>query len=173
MTAKQKTYWTFFAATAVVYAALFYVAEIKLKQMSGGLQAFDFRIGGYSHADAQEFLYALTPGGTEHYLNVVQAIDTLFPAMLTAVLSIGIYHLSGQLNRYRRLVLSAAPLAYIGFDFWENELISQMLQFNGEELPIALVSAASDATIMKFVTLGVSVMIVLTLFALRWKNRDV
>jgi len=170
MTIGAKLFWGLVAFTALVYGALGYTSGIVLRGMSGGLPSFDFRSSGYSHEEAQDFLYALSTGGTEYYLNVVQKIDTVFPALLTAVLTIGIYHLMRGGSALLRLVLLAAPLAYAGFDYWENGLVRQMLQFIGEELPRELSSLASIATVSKFAALGAAVLILLALMVLRWRQ---
>lgn len=167
-----KIFWVLVAATFAVYAVLGYASGIILRRMSNGLPSFDFRATGYTHSEAQDFIYALTTGGTDYYLGDVQRLDTVFPAMLTLVLVIAIYHLMRGRARAWQIVLAASPLAYAWFDYRENGLVRQMLQFNAEQLPVDLVSLANSATIMKYSTLGFSVLVLIILLVKRRRTRS-
>ncbi|MFT4715755.1 MAG: hypothetical protein ACI861_001180 [Paracoccaceae bacterium] len=167
MTRRAQLFWVLVGLTVIVYGALGYTSGIVLRQMSGGLLSFDFRSAGYSYAEAQAFLSSLTPAGTEYYLNTVLRIDAVFPALLTMVLAIIILHLTQVSEPLLRAFVAVPPFAYAGFDYWENALVRQMLQFPGDQLPETLVSLASGATMSKFVALVVSAVIVFGLLVLR------
>lgn len=74
---------------AVMLGLLTYMNAVTLPKISAaaeGLLPFDLRATGYSEAEAQAFLTALSPEGRALYQGTQHRLDTLYPPLLALVL---------------------------------------------------------------------------------------
>jgi len=147
-------YWVLVAATAVVYVYLVFAVGAHLKVLAGGQEAFDLRLSGYAMTDVQAYMSAMAPETPDYYTQVVRRVDTAFPVMFTAVLSIAIWFKTGGAQR----AFVFLPIAYGVFDLFENAAISAMLEAGPDGLTPEIVGVASRLTILKFATLGLAML---------------
>jgi hypothetical protein len=119
-----------------------------LNDLAGALP-FDLRPSGYSQADTVGLLEALGGTGCHYYLTRQIPLDTLYPALLALTL---ISALRWRSFRFGPTLMTkiggALAILAATFDYLENLGISLML-LTGSESDLALVKAASTATILK------------------------
>ena len=72
--------------TAILYSGLAWVWFVELMPGTGGLQPFDTRFFGYTAAEGQALLDAMTDEARQVYLNDIRLLDTVFPISLCALL---------------------------------------------------------------------------------------
>jgi len=176
MSVGKKAYWVLVAATVTVYGFMIFWAGPNIADMSGGGTPFDLHMFGYSHAEAQEFLAALTPGGAAFYLGPAMWLDTFFPAMFAVVLGAGCWILLDHRPLVMRIGAALLAGCYALFDYLENAAVVRMLNSVPEDLSVALVDTASRWTELKFffVDAAITVLVVLVIARLleRRKNRN-
>lgn len=147
--------------TALLFVLLNLVQIIAFGAPFGVSAAPDFRITGYSVADARAFLDAIGDSGRGVFFGYFRWLDTVFPPLLALSLVI----LFRQIRPLRRgLVVglfALLPLAYLVADLAENAALKTL---QTEEGFARAVSLASDATILKYSILGVTALLLL-LFA--------
>lgn len=146
-------------ATAI-YVLMISVTLAHIEAISGQVP-FDMRPLGYHPKDAATLLKALGPEGREYYLSYQISLDTLYPAMLalTLIASFGWF---GRRMPGSKLVRSGITLS-VGcalFDYLENIGIVFMI-WSWPEVSIALVYAASTATIIKSALTTLAVLLAL------------
>ncbi|MEZ5715307.1 MAG: hypothetical protein R3D85_09140 [Paracoccaceae bacterium] len=111
-------------ATAGLYLtmALWTMPEIKLE--ADGQMPFDLRPFGYSPAQAEEFLNALSEEGRVFYAGVQHRLDAVFPALLLIWAGWTVWLLyRGPL----RWGLIAAAAVGCGADYAENAAVARLL----------------------------------------------
>lgn len=157
---------TLLVATLGVSIWVFWLHAAHL-QSDGGLRSFDSRVGGYTLADARDYLAGLDPGGYALYQGLARWLDLLFPALLGLSMGVFYWRVTSYLNQWSRLVLLLFPSGYVLMDLCENALIQEMLAHTAAHLDPETVSLASHFTITKFVLLAVSLLAGLLLRVLR------
>ena len=148
MTLWRALYWCVFAATGVVYAIMLLGTLPAISEGAAGLIPFDMRPFGYSTADAQTFLDSLTDDARASYLGPQRLLDSVFPALYGLSL-IGAFRVLIANRSLRRALILVAVCAALA-DYVENIRVARMLLHDGL-VPATLVSAASQATVIKSV----------------------
>ncbi|WP_375230059.1 hypothetical protein [Roseobacter sp. S98] len=158
----------------VIYVLMISVTLAHIEAVSGQVP-FDMRPLGYRPKDAATLLETLGAEGREYYLRYQISLDTIYPAMLaltlTATLSWFGRRIPGtKLVRFG-IVLSVGSAL---FDYFENLAIAAMI-WSWPEVSIALVYAASTATIAKtaLTTLAVLLALLTGFLWLRLPKADV
>src|SRR5438128_217060 len=103
-------FWSLFGITLGVYGVMLGWSLPTISNAAGGLAPFDMRPGGYSFAEAQTFLSALTTEGAEFYVNVQQRLDVAYPALITLTLFLSIAAMAPRLFGQWRWVMAAVAL---------------------------------------------------------------
>ncbi len=149
----QRMFWTFFAASGAVYLLMLFWSIPTITAAAGGLAPFDMRPLGYSAAEAQAFLTALSDEGRQFYLAVQLRLDLVYPALLGLMLITG----------YQRVfpapwatVFSVVALTMVSADYLENYMVAAMLRSGAAPSEINMVSLASLFTVCKSVAAVVS-----------------
>lgn len=138
-------FWILFTVMVGVYLVMALWSIPKITADAGGLLAFDLRPTGYSFAEAQAFLTALSDEGRGFYLNVQHMLDGAYPALFAVVMVMAFNHLFAGWPRWGAIALA---LAGAGFDYMENTAVAVMLRA-GDELSAAMVATASQWTVLK------------------------
>ena len=150
-------FWLMFLMMTGVYLTMALWAIPKITADAGGLLAFDLRPMGYSFAEAQAFLAALSDQGRGFYLNVQQMLDSAYPALFAVVMVLAF----GQIfSGAARFVASAVALAAAGFDYMENAAVAVMLRA-GDGLSEAMVATASQWTMLKSAAVTVALILLI------------
>lgn len=150
----------------VIYVLMISVTLAHIEAISG-LVPFDMRPLGYVPKDAAALLEGLGAEGRAYYLSHQIALDTLYPAMLALTL-IATFSWFGRHMPGSKLVRFGIVLS-VGcalFDYLENIGIAAMI-WSWPEVSIALVFAASTATIVKSALTTLAVLLAL-LFGFLW-----
>ena len=159
-------FWGLFSLTLAIYAAMLGWSLPFVANAADGLVPFDMRPGGYSVADATQFLTALSPEGAEFYVTVQQTLDLAYPALIAFTLLFAIAALlPRRLGPWRWIVAGIAmPVGLI--DYLENHAVAQMIEVGSVGLTVELVATASQWTVLKAgaSTLAMSVVLVLLLW---------
>lgn len=163
MALKWKIYWLIFAITLAVYATMLTWSLPFISTEAGGLIPFDMRPAGYSFAEAQEFLVALSPAGRAFYLGTQHSLDLAYPALLAIVLTGAAWGLTRQRLRWLGIVAAVAAVAGAAADYTENARVSRMLGADASTLDPQLVESASFATLVKSGATTVAMVLVLAL----------
>jgi len=148
-------YWSVFIATGVVYGTMVFGTLPAISKGAAGLMPFDMRPFGYSTADAQTFLDALTDKALALYLGPQHLLDTVFPALFG--LSLFGAFLVFVPHRGLRWALILVTLFAVTADYVENARVARMLTHKGL-VPGAIVSAASQATVAKSILNTIAMM---------------
>jgi len=163
-----------------LWATMIYGTLAHLRQLAGGIDAFDVRPFGYSVPLARALLDALGDSGRDFYAHVQLRLDMVYPA--TYALSRGciIWWLTapGRLSEAAiptslRIGLLVLPIATACFDYAENIEIGRMLAA-GPNVDAAIIETASRLTIAKSMCGAVTEIGVLALAGavfLRWRRR--
>ena len=146
MTVWRILYWGVFTATGIVYGTMVFGTLPAISEGAAGLVPFDMRPFGYSTADAQTFLDALTDDSRATYLGLQRRLDSVFPALFGISLFGAFFALVP--HRGLRWVLILVAFCAVTADYVENVRIARMLLHDGL-VPAAIVSAASHATVTK------------------------
>lgn len=134
-----------------------------------GLAPFDSRFTGYSAEEARKYMAALARvQGTETYLGVFRALDTVFPVLLALTFLGAIWVNTGALGLPWRVLLVAAPALYLYTDLFENARVAQML-VAGPDVASGLVRKASTLTQVKWICVAAS----LATIVAAWGHRRV
>ena len=164
-------FWGLFGLTLAIYAAMLGWSLPTVAAAASGLVPFDMRPGGYSFADAQAFLAALSSEGAGFYVNVQQKLDIAYPGLLTLTLFFAIAALLPyRLGAWRWLVATIA-LPVGAFDYLENHAVAQVIEAGATGLTTELVATASQWTVLKATASTVAMSVVLALLlwrAARW-----
>lgn len=153
-------FWLLSAVMLAIYFTMVLWSLPIIAADTGGLMAFDLRAAGYSYAEAQEFLAALSDYGRAFYLNVQHRLDSAYPALMAVVL---VFAFIGLFRGVLRWLAIGLALAGAGFDYMENAAVAVMLRASavaGDGLTEMMVATASRWTVLK------SGMVTLALLAL-------
>lgn len=159
---RRPLFWVLFALMVGVYGAMLFWTLPQLQALSGGLLPFDLRPGGYDLAEAQALMSALGAEGRGYYLGVQQTLDSAYPALYAVVMVLAFRALA-PLWWGRALGLLA--VAGAGFDYLENARVAVMLRLSPEGVTEAMVAAASQATMLKSVTVAAALVALSVLLA--------
>ncbi len=163
------TYWGLLCLTLSLYLIMVFWSLPTLKAASGGLIPFDLRAAGYSDAEARLYLTELSNEGREFYLNVQQKLDFVFPLLLALTLG---FALRGLFRKtWLRNVLVLLPFTASAFDYVENSRIAAMLNSPVKLLSAEQVAMASQATVLKFVFISVSLAVTLIGLGFYWQRQ--
>ncbi|SDF92835.1 hypothetical protein [Alloyangia pacifica] len=122
---------------------------------TGGLLPFDLRVFGYSAAEAQRYLLALSDDARAVYLLEMRWLGLAFRVVFGLAMLLGAFYLSKGRAWWRRGIFVVLALAWIGADAAENLLINEMLLRGPVALDRALVEWSSLFTRLKYVLLAV------------------
>lgn len=165
-------YWSVFVSTLGVYATMLFWSIPSISAEAAGLVVFDMRPAGYSFAEAQAFLSALTSGGKQFYLKVQLRLDSVYPALLAMTIGWGMIRLAP--NWHWRFVLASVPIPGMVFDYLENGAVAAMLAAGADGLTTEIVARASVYSRLKagftMLSLGLLFLLVLVWAFRRWKR---
>lgn len=147
--------WIF--ATALAFAGLLSVTTRSLVPEAQGLHGFDWRVLGYTYAEAFDYLSALGPRGREAYLGTVRLFDTVFAAGLAGILGGLVWGALHRGTTIARLLLLLPVGGFLVMDLAENALVAEMLRQGAGGLDPATATRAAEFTVTKYVLLAVSV----------------
>ena len=167
MSRARLAYIALVAIMAVDHAILVIWGGTALGAQSAGLPPFDLRATGYSLAEAQAYLQALTPAGTALYLGAIRLLDTIFPVTCTLVLAIGIWHRGRGLAPWLRGGLTLLAPIYGALDLAENAAVAGLLRAGPEAVTAEAVARASFLTQGKFVLFGLAILALVVLLVRR------
>ena len=167
----NRWFWILLAAAAAVYLVIVVWSLPKIAAEAGGLAPFDLRSTGYSLEEAQAFLNALSEAGLAQYQGPQRWLDTLYPVLFAFVLILLTNWLTRERPRWLRLGFYGLILLSTFCDFLENVLVGRMLSVGAEGVTETLVSAASAATLYKFVFATLVMFGLLGLFMRGWLAR--
>lgn len=166
-------FWVSLVAAMAVYGVMLLWTLPAISQAAGGLMPFDMRPGGYTFAEAQAFLAALTPEGRHLYLTAQHRLDTAYPLLLAVALGSGLVWLAPAVLGRARWLLAILPVPGALFDYLENLMVGGMLRLDG--IDSEGVGAASLFTLLKsaFTGLAMTVFLALAVYAAvrRWRGR--
>lgn len=150
-------FWLLFATMLGIYLTIIFWSVPVITAAAQGLMQFDVRPFGYSFAEAQAFLAALSEAGRDFYLNVQLWLDSAYPGLMAVVLVMAFGHLFGGVTRW---VATGFALAGAGFDYLENAAVVVMLRA-GNDSSEAMVASASRWTVLKsgFVSMALLMLI--------------
>lgn len=171
---RKIAFWTLAAVTLAVYAVMLGWSLPTVSAAAGGLVPFDLRLGGYSLADVQQFLTALSPEGAAFYRDVQHRLDLAYPALSALTLFFALAHLLPERLGRWRYVIALPALATAAFDYAENFTVDRMLEAGAAGLTPDLVATASTATQLKSLTTTLVMSAVLALLiwrGVRWLLR--
>ncbi|WP_456391219.1 hypothetical protein [Profundibacter sp.] len=160
-------FWLMFAVMMGVYMTMVLWSGPKLMADAGGLMMFDMRPAGYSLAEAQAFMAALSDEGRAFYLNVQQMLDSAYPALFAVVMVMAFSSLFTGLPRW---VAMALALAGAGFDYMENAAVAVMLRA-GDGLNEAMVASASQWTVLKSGAVTLALLMLIAGLVMAWMAR--
>ncbi|MBY4894786.1 hypothetical protein KUL25_18675 [Rhodobacteraceae bacterium N5(2021)] len=130
--------------TGILYSGLAWLWYVELIPGAGGLHPFDSRFFGYTAAEGQAFLSALSDEARQVYLADVRLLDTIFPICLAALLSwLMLRRASGPWR-----ALAILPVAYLATDLLENARVAAILLHAAPT--DEMIVAASQATVAKY-----------------------
>lgn len=157
-----RLFWILFALAMIIYLAMIAWTLPEISADAGGLPAFDLRPMGYSTEEARAFLSALSDAGRALYLGPQALLDLAYPALLAAVLTMGVTVMLRPGFRWLRWATAAAGIAGAGCDYLENMLVRGLLRADPAAVTDSALRAASTATILKsaFSTLAFTLFLV-------------
>lgn len=166
-------FWSVVAATFAVYAVMLGWSIPAISDAAGGRAVFDMLPAGYSYAEAQAFLAALSPEGADFYLRVQHRLDLIYPALLATSTGWAMLRLA---PRWRwRLALLLVPIPGMVFDYLENRAVAAMLLAGADGLTPEMVAQASRFSQLKAifstVSIGLLLMLILAWAFRRWRAR--
>ena len=166
-------FWAVVAATLAVYAVMLSWSIPAISDAAGGRAVFDMLPAGYSYAEAQAFLAALSPDGADFYLRVQHRLDLIYPALLAISTGWAMVRLA---PRWRwRTTLFLVPIPGMVFDYLENRAVAAMLSAGADGLTPEMVAQASRFSQLKAIfstlSLGLLLMLILAWAYRRWLAR--
>ncbi len=155
---RKIAYWIVFAVTLAIYLTMLTWTLPGIRADAAGLVPFDMRPMGYSPDEARSFLAALGDKGRALYLGPQAQLDLLYPLVLAIVLAGAV---SALIADWRlRGILYIFILGGMLADYTENTFVALMLEYT-EPVPDRLASLASKATVVKSVSTGIAMVVVL------------
>lgn len=137
---RTSLFWALFASTGVLYLVIVGWSLPRIASEAGGATPFDMRPMGYDFDEAQEFLAALSDVGRDYYLRTQHRLDWIYPAFLGATFALGYFLL---FRRGFLWLLIPLSICVVGFDWFENLAVAELLQANPNELEPGKVAEAS------------------------------
>ena len=163
-----KVYWAIVAVTITNYLLMILWSLPKISQMAGGRVPFDMRPGGYSFEEAMAFVTAIDASGREFYLNTQHVLDSIYPALLSVTLAVGMVNL---LPRCWGWVMAALSVAAGVFDLFENAIVARILNLTPEYITPELISTASSWTLAKSVSTTIASVVLIAALAVKMVQR--
>lgn len=160
MSPRARIFWAAFAVMMAVYLTMALWTLPQLRQMAGGLLAFDLRPFGYDPQEARALVAALGPDGREFYLEVQHRLDAAYPALLALVLVLAFRMLA---KGWVVWAMAAVSMAAAAFDYAENAGVAVMLRAGDDGISDVMVHDASRWTILKSGTASVAFIALLVL----------
>ena len=168
-----RIFWLIVFATVSVYATMLLWSIPLISKEADGLVVFDMLPTGYSFAEAQAFLSALTPEGKQFYLKVQHRLDLLYPALLA--ITVGWAMMLLVPNWRWRPLLALVPIPGMVFDYLENSVVAAMLAAGSDSLTPEMVERASMYSRSKAVSttlsLGLLCLFIVVWAFNRWKKK--
>lgn len=161
-------FWALFATMSGVYLTMAFWSIPLIVADADGLMLFDLRPMGYSYAEAQTFLAALSDQGRDFYLNVQQRLDSAYPALMAVVLALAFKQL---FRGWQRWAATAFGVAGAGFDYLENAAVAVMLRASdggADGLTEAMVATASFWSVLKFATVSLAMTALIAGLVMAW-----
>lgn len=112
-----------------------------------GKLPFDLRPFGYTVEEARALLTVLSNEGREFYLTVQHKLDSIYPALVCAVLVIPLWHNSRAWSTGWRVLLITFPIVGAASDYFENFAIADLLV--ATEITDEMIETASRWTVLK------------------------
>ena len=169
MSLRAALYGILVVATALVYALMVLGTLPAISREAGGLMPFDLRPSGYSFAEAQTFVTALSAEGRALYLGLQHTLDLFYPALLAGFLVWSIRAQATAVGGRRaggmHIIGSVAAVLGMVFDYLENRAVAAMLR--AADLQEGMVSAASNWTLAKSAASTVAMVVLLALLVWR------
>lgn len=162
---KVIAYWIVFAVTFAVYGTMLAWSLPTVAASAGGLTPFDMRPGGYSYAEAEAFLAALTTEGAAFYRDVQLRLDIVYPPLLAVSVGWAIWWLLPPGWGFWRAFAVLPAVGGMIFDCMENNAINGLLQVGAAGLTEQMVSSASLYSQAKAMASTVSFLLLLLAFA--------
>lgn len=151
-------FWLLSAAMLAIYFTMVLWSLPIVTENAGGMMPFDLRAAGYSHAEAEGFLAALSDYGRAFYLNVHHRLGNTYPALMAVVLVFAFVQLYQGVLRWVAIGLA---IAGAGFGYMENAAVAVMLRASGaagDGLTEAMVATASRWTVLKSATVTLALL---------------
>ena len=167
----NKTYWLVVIATFAVYVTMVVWSLPVISSDANDLMPFDMRPTGYTFAEAQAFLIALSADGTAFYQNIQHKLDMAFPLLEALSVGWGMFLLAPESWRGGRWLLAAAAVPGMIFDYLENANVAVILRAGAENLTREMVDLASFYTILKSTFVTISLVILLVMIFLWFVRR--
>jgi len=172
---ERRLFWAVVVATLAIYAVMLGWSLPTISDAAGGRAVFDMLPAGYSYAEAEAFLAALSPEGVDFYLRVQHRLDLIYPALLAISTGWAMVRLAPHWRRRPALLL--VPIPGMIFDYLENRAVAVMLAAGADGLTPDMAARASTFSQLKagFNTLSMSLLLILILaWAFRrWRTRKV
>lgn len=163
-----RLFWAVVAATLAIYAVMLGWSLPAISDAAGGRAVFDMLPAGYSYAEAEAFLAALSPEGADFYLHVQHRLDLIYPALLAISTGWAMVRLA---PRWRwRAALLLVPIPGMVFDYLENRAVAAMLAAGADGLTPEMVAQASRFSQLKAIFSALSLGLLLAL-CLAWAFR--
>jgi hypothetical protein len=160
-------YWGTFLVTVIIYAVMLIWTIPSITSEAGGHAIFDMRPGGYTFAEAHEFLDALSERGKYIYLERQHLLDMVYPAVLCITLFWSIYALTPRRWGVWRYILPAPAIPGMFFDYMENLATRGLLITGPDHITVAMVERASLWSRIKATSVTLAFIILIVLLA-RW-----
>jgi len=129
------------------------------------LQVLDLRMQ-YSQADVMALFQQMQPTGRAILTTVSGKIDMVYPLIYGLLLTLLLLRLAAPLPKGYSRWLVLAPVLAVGFDYVENSQILRMLRVF-PEIPGELVAFSSLMTSLKWLSLGLTGLLLLSLAGYR------
>lgn len=147
----QRWFWACLVISLALLAVMSLWSFPYIASEASGLKPYDLRLFGYSVAQGQGFLTALSDEGRQFYLTVQHRLDFAFPVFLTASLMLAAALLFRAMAARGLQILA---LMYLSADFLENRTVAAILRMaDGHDA--AMFEMARLWTLAKFILLAV------------------
>jgi hypothetical protein len=166
-------FWAVVVATLAVYAVMLGWSIPAISDAAGGRAVFDMLPAGYSYAEAQAFLAALSPEGADFYLRVQHRLDLIYPALLAISTGWAMVRLAPRW--WWRPALLLVPIRGMGFGWVESRAVAAMLSAGADGLTPEMVAQASRFSqlegVFRTLSLGLRLVRILAWVFRRWRAR--
>jgi len=153
-------FWGMLGATLALYLVIVLWSLPIISNDANGLRPFDLRPMGYDREEARAFLSALGDIGLAQYAGVQRQLDTVYPYLLGATLTLAAWLLFSP----RRAILPGLLAVFGAFcDLQENVAVADLLVLGANGIDEEVVSIASLFTTLK--SMATSIVMVTLLIA--------